>query len=376
MDECWRVLKPTGSAWINLGDKYAGSGGHNNASLSGSMNGATLQGGMRGMLAKREADKATRRNAPDRYNQDGGGVLPKSLMGLPWGFALGCINPELYRTTPSPQWILRRDLIWHKLNGLPESVTDRCRSSHEYWFHLVKQGRYYSAVDELREPHADVSLARTGQKRLTPDRSQEGVSGPNSLDPAEMCHTLGKLPGSVWSIPSEPLVIPEAVRAHYDLPDHFASFPTEWPRRLILGWSPPGICVACGKGRRPVVDVEYEQIGSSTSGQKRDAREPFGRLNGTGMFGGKPVSRKNVSVTGYACACDVPAAPTRPAVVLDPFAGTGTVPMVARALGRLGVGLDLSRSYCRLAQWRVWESGHAAKAEQRTWRDAQAGMFG
>ena len=39
-------------------------------------------------------------------------------------------------------------------------------------------------------------------------------------------------------------------------------------------------------------------------------------------------------ITGYACACDVPLAPTRPAVVLDPFSGTGTVAGVARALGR------------------------------------------
>jgi hypothetical protein len=53
----------------------------------------------------------------------------------------------------------------------------------------------------------------------------------------------------------------------------------------------------------------------------------------------------------------------------------GTVPMVARALGRLGVGVDLSHAYCRLAQWRIWESGHASKAEQRTWRDAQTGLF-
>jgi DNA modification methylase len=71
----------------------------------------------------------------------------------------------------------------------------------------------------------------------------------------------------------------------------------------------------------------------------------------------------------------VPIAPTRPAVVLDPFGGTGTVAMVARALGRTGINADLSGDYCRLARWRIYESGHAAKSEERTWRDAQGAML-
>lgn len=67
--------------------------------------------------------------------------------------------------------------------------------------------------------------------------------------------------------------------------------------------------------------------------------------------------------------------PTCPAVVLDPFAGTGTVLGVARALGRLGVGIDLSADYCRLARWRVWESGHFAKTADRTDRDRQGTLL-
>ncbi|HWD45978.1 MAG TPA: DNA methyltransferase [Actinomycetota bacterium] len=61
--------------------------------------------------------------------------------------------------------------------------------------------------------------------------------------------------------------------------------------------------------------------------------------------------------------------PTRPAVVLDPFAGTGTVPMVARALGRVGVGVDLKADYCKAARWRVRHDG--AKAVSRTWAERQ-----
>src|SRR5258708_28559705 len=60
---------------------------------------------------------------------------------------------------------------------------------------------------------------------------------------------LGKLPGSVWDIPSQPLTVPASLGV-----DHFAAFPMKLPRRCILGWSPPGVCSACGQGRRPVVD--------------------------------------------------------------------------------------------------------------------------
>ena len=57
--------------------------------------------------------------------------------------------------------------------------------------------------------------------------------------------------------------------------------------------------------------------------------------------------------------------PTRPAVVLDPFGGTGTTALVANALGRTGLSFDLSHAYCRLARCRVfwlpgWKASGAA----------------
>jgi site-specific DNA-methyltransferase (cytosine-N4-specific) len=264
--EMVRVLKPTGSIFVNLGDKYAGSGGHNNSNIG----------------AKKE-------RGPSR------GIPPKSLMGLPWRYALACVDRL--------GLILRRDLIWHKANALPESVTDRCRSAHEYWFHFVKQGRYFSAIDEIREAHNPANIRhaeRYGGRYARADDAQPSGNGHATILPA---HPLGKLPGSVWTIASDPLTIPDWAKKRYDLPDHFAAFPQEWPRRLILGWCPPG------------------------------------------------------------------------GVVLDPFGGTGTVAMVARALGRMGLNGDLSGDYCRLARWRIYESGHAAKSEDRTWRDAQGAML-
>ena len=67
-------------------------------------------------------------------------------MGLPWRYALGCMDQL--------GLILRAEIIWSKPNGLPESVRDRVRRSHEQVFHFTRLPRYFSAVDEIREPHA------------------------------------------------------------------------------------------------------------------------------------------------------------------------------------------------------------------------------
>jgi DNA modification methylase len=347
-DECWRVLKPTGSLWVNLGDKYAGSGGP----------GTTTK------LFQTAAIK--RAEGMTRYTQ-AADVPAKSLMGLPWRYALGLTNPITYRTdlydSATPQWTLRAEIIWSKPNGLPESVTDRVRRSHEQWFHLTKQGRYYAAVDEVREPHTDPRKGANGGARdlHTEQMSRKWNPSTNDYNP------LGKLPGSVWTIASEPLAVPDNIGV-----DHFAAFPTEWPRRIILGWSPPGICVKCGEGRTPVISKRYKSIAQGydsagrwgLKGQDEDTPLPTRLGDGT-----------EATITGYACRCDVPTAPTRPAIVLDPFAGTGTVPLVARTLDRYGIGLDLSRDYLRLATWRIHRSGHGAKAMARTNRERQGSLW-
>ena len=80
------------------------------------------------------------------------------------------------------------------------------------------------------------------------------------------------------------------------------------------------------------------------------------RQHGLGVYGHYELTR-----TGYACACPDTTAPTTPAVVLDPFCGTGTVPAVAHALGRHGIGIDLSADYLRLADWRCNDPGLRAK---------------
>jgi DNA modification methylase len=361
-DELWRVLKPTGSLFVNLGDSYAGSGGHNNAGVGGTGRG------------------------PGRYNQSRD-VPVKSLRGLPWRFALGLTCPDTYRTdgVAGPQWTLRAELIHSKVNSLPEPVTDRVRRSHENWFHLTRGPKYYAAVDEIREVQQSLGKGRPWSNDVDGTLSgtatrwgeatgAQGLKGHRTTDQMNALNPLGKSPGSVWAIASEPLYVPEELGVQ-----HYAAFAQEIPRRLILGWTPNGICTACGEGRRPVVEKDYQLTQETNNPYKWDgndrahgeAQQGVGRV--IGSAGGR--SRAEATITGYRCACDVTLAPTRPSLVLDPFVGTGTVPMVARALGRYGVGIDLSRDYLRLARWRINRSGHGSKSTARTNRERQGSLW-
>jgi DNA modification methylase len=321
-----RVLKPDGNLFVNLGDKYSGY-------TNGQGKGRNLGGGERGLAHVPDGPVS----APAVY-----GVPNKSLLGLPWRYALGC--------TDQLGLILRAEIIWAKPNGLPESVTDRVRRAHEQVFHFTRQPRYYAAVDEIREPHlepdrkrADMFGGRTGANGV-PHAGASIYSGPTN--------PLGKLPGSVWDIPSAPLVVPDWLGV-----DHFAAFPPALVRPVILGWSPPGICQQCGEGRRPIAAGERIRPGDVPG---RAA------LNGEGAHGSDRRAGTHVlslnRITGYACACPTPSAPTRPAVVLDPFGGTGTTALVASAYGRVGITVDLSHDYCRLATWRVHDPGERARA--------------
>ena len=79
---------------------------------------------------------------------------------------------------------------------------------------------------------------------------------------------------------------------------------------------------------------------------------------------GTMLAPAETRITGYACACPEPTAPTCPSVVLDPFGGTGTTALVASTLGRIGISVDMSADYCRLARWRTTDPGQRAAALQ------------
>jgi hypothetical protein len=199
------------------------------------------------------------------------------------------------------------------------------------------------------------NATRYGEQRI-------GTPGDGGLG----SNPLGKLPGSVWEIATQPLKVPAELGV-----DHFAAFPMEWPRRLILGWSPAEVCTACGEGRRPVA-TETGRVVSSAAVRELGgtAAHQYGAQAGRGDGGterirtasGHNLPKRERVLTGYACACPDTTAPSTPGVVLDPFSGTGTTALVATMLGRQGIGVDLSEDYCRLARWRASDPKERARA--------------
>lgn len=300
-----RVLKPTGSLWLNLGDSYASMKGKGHK-VGGDKK--SLPGVYRGLTPNAN---------PNRMLQnDGGWLQPKQLLGIPWRVATALQDEG---------WILRNCIVWHKPNHMPESIIDRFTKSYEFMFFFAKQAHYYFNLDEVREPYSEASIARImqpslfdqtgGEKQLNPQGAYQGegnanrparimkgirtkidqIQGPNmgefNKDPYKLNnphdarvlkglddarHKLGKNPGDMWSIPTHPFT-----------GAHFAVFPEALVEPIIKAASPPQ------------------------------------------------------------------------GIVLDPFAGSGTTLRVARRLGRQWVGVELNPEYAEMCMARVKADDYA-----------------
>jgi DNA modification methylase len=198
--EVKRVLKKTGSFWLNIGDTYAG----------------------------------------------------KCLMGIPWRVAFALIDDG---------WIPRNAVIWYKPAHTPESVKDRLTRTYEYVFHFVKSKKYYYNLDNIREPYKiasierrDRALRQTGNSNAKwyeilrywgtdrhgeyHGRAVKDYESARAQNAAEVKRRIierfkqnpgiGRNPGDLWSISPKPFK--EA---------HFATFPPELPLRPILASCPP-----------------------------------------------------------------------------------------------------------------------------------------
>lgn len=232
-----RVLRDDGTLWFNMGDTY-----NHDAKWGGSSsNKNELKQGF------------ARKQARERDS----GCKPKDLIGIPWlcAFALrsagwylradiieevelycpcGCgfvLEEHIWR------WSQDRDLIWKKLNPMPESVTDRPTKSHEYIFLLSKNQRYYYDAESIREPQSQGTHERFG-KNPTPSTKRKlaapgsGTKNNSSFDDAmvTMIQPDGKRnKRSVWSVATQ--AVSEA---------HFATFPEKLIEPCILAGCPEG----------------------------------------------------------------------------------------------------------------------------------------
>ena len=138
--EVKRTLKDDGTLWLNLGDSY-------------SSNGLIQNGNHTGLARAKERYDGVPRNPKNESRMNfsiapvkrkiNSNLKPKDLIGIPWRVALAL---------QADGWYLRQDIIWHKPNPMPESVTDRCTKSHEYIFLLTKSANYYYDAESIKEP--------------------------------------------------------------------------------------------------------------------------------------------------------------------------------------------------------------------------------
>jgi DNA modification methylase len=210
-----RVLRDDGVLWLNLGDSHAADRGGTcmpAETLAGGVGGkADYDDPLRGRV--RHTQRQAHRDAPSI------GLKHKDLMGIPWRVAFAL---------QANGWYLRSDIIWHKPNPMPESVTDRPTKAHEYIFLLAKSERYYydhEAVKEQAETkpmprnknseHYNASLGN-GSDRFSAGERVYGEDGMRNKR-------------SVWTVATNPYK--EA---------HFATFPPDLIKPCILAGCPAG----------------------------------------------------------------------------------------------------------------------------------------
>ena len=380
--EVWRVLRPDGTLWLNLGDAYMSQ------PSNGRGGGSTLSGG-----------------TPHLSGSPRSGIRlkPKDLMGMPWRIAFAL---------QAEGWWLRSDIVWSKPNPMPESVKDRPTRAHEYVFLLTKSERYYYDHVAIREPMAESSLVRISQpsfweqhggpkdygtsgvnpsrsgrralenfaakrtpvgwnvnhdesdlrgrypQRRAPGRSEQLAevdaefkhekrrghprSHEGNLDEGTKAdqQASGANRRDVWHIATQPF--PGA---------HFATFPVALVEPCILaGTSAHGVCAECGAPWERITkrNSEYKEWAKTQRFYGEGGEGTAFRKQGTNSAT-VPISQTTI---GWQTSCAHEAGPV-PSVVLDPFCGSGTTGVVALRHGRSFVGIELNAEYIELARERI-----------------------
>jgi DNA modification methylase len=204
-----RVLADDGTLWLNLGDSYAAARGGTTPPAE------TLAGGLNGWMPDGER---VNRDRKDGYNPSRNahaiGLKHKDLVGIPWRVAFAL---------QADGWWLRQDIIWHKPNPMPESVTDRCTKAHEYVFLLTKSARYFYDAEAIKEDTGRIG----GGARQFGATKQEGTMRQDIGRVFVDYGTRNKR--SVWTISTKPFS-----------GAHFAVMPEALVEPCILAGSRPG----------------------------------------------------------------------------------------------------------------------------------------
>jgi len=173
MGEVKRVLKPTGTCWVNMGDCYNNNSGYSRASKE------YFREGRIGGSADRKACAEFK---------------VKDLLLMPARLAIALQENG---------WWVRSEIIWAKPNPMPESVTDRPTSAHEKIYLLTKAARYYYDQEAVREPHiTDAPNKMRNKANEAYNESYEGGRFSEGSRPEG--HPNGRNLRNVWTIATQP----------------------------------------------------------------------------------------------------------------------------------------------------------------------------
>ncbi len=334
--EVWRVLRDDGTLWLNLGDSYSGVAGNARGEGAGDGQERVKSMGFEALPKRKDLE---------------GGLKHKDLAGIPWRVAFAL---------QADGWYLRQDIIWHKPNPMPESVTDRCTKAHEYIFLLTKAGKYFYDSEAVKERGVMVAGDSAGSTQRDTQETH-GLGGGNSginLAKQKLATELQEKgystrnKRSVWTVTTKPF-----------RGAHFATFPPDLIEPCILaGTSENGQCPKCGKSWKRIMEKvgvsTYEKMGGKNGGYKK-MREESMRRGETGV-GDTRDSNGNIvwyeatpkKFVGWQpdCVCGLdPIA----SVVLDPFSGAGTTGLVAVQHGRRYIGIELNPDYLEMSRKRI-----------------------
>ena len=336
--EVRRVLRKDGTLWLNLGDSY-------NSHSCGNGNVGGIEG-----------NRKNKKDNTANTHRGNVGLKDKDLVGIPWRVAFAL---------QADGWYLRQDIIWHKPNPMPESVTDRCTKSHEYVFLMSKSAKYYYDHEAIKEPSTTFENRPPGVER---NRLYDYNSKENQYPEAYLKNIKGDKSGrgvirtteglnlktqdektsatrnrrSVWTVTTKPFR--EA---------HFATYPRDLIRPMIQAGCPGQVCVKCGKPRERIMEYTGNKLNRA------------GKISDPIPNGCKTARHNNVSessallsgvvkeykTTGHTdCGCN---AGFEPGIVLDPFMGSGTTAIEAIYQGKRYIGIDLNQDYCAMAAKRI-----------------------
>lgn len=345
-EEIRRVLRPDGSAWLNLGDTY-------NAASP-----VRVNAGKKWQRAT-DPDYVRFEDQKTRPSRAARGLKPKDLVGIPWRVAF-----ELQRRG----WYLRAEAIWSKPNPMPESVRDRPTRSHEQVFLLTRRSKYYWDADAASTPvvesvaeRAEAAVAGLRPSTIrevldgytgeaTKDYASAGAQDPSAVKARiiagkrarlEAGETLQANLRSVWTIPTQPY-----------RGAHFATFPEALVDTCLRATAPRwGTCATCGTPWRRRIHRtggttgnDWHPVKGTARGRVRNASDSLRERSTDGTY------ERSYSEAGPTCGH---AGPTAPPLVLDPFAGSGTVLEVARSRGCRSIGIELKPEYAELARKRA-----------------------